>query len=144
MTYGDVYEYLIQVRLIDKRIWLATVEHAELQSCLLPSAVTYDKDVVQACSSADGKLIDIAGRVLELEKRIKRLKTKKAGLIVRIKHQISEIDDEDQQIVLTAFFLARQSMREIAEHTNRSVSGVYAIRRKGIQSMRVILEKQSV
>lgn len=139
MTYSEVYTYLMQVRLIDKRIWLAQIEHAEMESCLLPSAITYDKDVVQV--SPSDKMSDIAGRVLDMERKITWMKNRKATLIVQIRQQISEIDDEDQRIILSAFFLCRQSMRQIAENTNRSISGVYTIRRKAIQSMRIILER---
>ena len=142
MSYNDVYTYLMQVRLIDKRIWLAQIEHDEMQSCLLPSAITYDKDVVQ--TSPEDKMSSIAGKVIDMEKKIIRLKNRKAQLIITIKSQISEIEDEDQRIVLSAFFLCRQPMRQIAEYTNRSISGVYTIRRKAIQSMRVILAKESV
>lgn len=142
MTYNDVYTYLMQVRLIDKRIWLAEIEHAEMESCLLPSAITYDKDVVQV--SPSDKMSDIAGKVIDLERKISRLKTRKAHIIITIKAQISQLPDEDQRIVLTAFFLCKQPMRDIADKTNRSISGVYTIRRKAIQSMRVILEKESV
>lgn len=129
----------MQVRLIDKRIWLAEMEHAELQSCLLPSAITYDKDVVQ--TSPSDKMLDIAGKVIDLERKVARLKARKASLILTIKSQIGQLGDEDQRIILTAFFLARQPMSRIAEHTNRSISGVYAIRRKGIQAMRAVLDK---
>lgn len=142
MTYNEVYTYLMQVRLIDKRIWLAQIEHDEMQTCLLPSAITYDKDVVQ--TSPEDKMSSIAGKVIDMEKKIVRLRNRKAQLIITIKSQISEIEDEDQRIVLSAFFLCRQPMRQIAENTNRSISGVYTIRRKAIQSMRIILEKKSV
>ena len=142
MTYNEVYTYLMQVRLIDKRIWLAQIEHDEMQTCLLPSAITYDKDVVQ--TSPEDKMSGIAGKVFDMERKISRLKTQKAHLIITIKSQISQLPDEDQRIVLTAFFLCRQPMRQIAENTNRSISGVYTIRRKAIQSMRIILEKKSV
>ena len=137
MTYNEVYEHLIQVRLIDKRIWLAIVEHDELQSCLLPSAITYDKDIVQ--SSPEDKLLDIAGRVVDLERKIEQLKRKKAGLIVRTREEIGQLQDEDQRSILIAFFLGRQPMREIAANMDRSISGVYTIRRKGIQALRDIL-----
>ena len=139
MTYNEVYTYLMQVRLIDKRIWLAQIEHDEMQTCLLPSAITYDKDVVQ--TSPEDKMSSIAGKVIDMEKKIVRLRNRKAQLIITIKSQISEIEDEDQRIILSAFFLCRQSMRQIAENTNRSLSGVYTIRRKAIQSMRIILER---
>lgn len=142
MTYNDVYTYLMQVRLIDKRIWLAEIEHDEMQSCLLPSAITYDRDIVQ--TSPEDKLSDIAGKVMELEKKVNRLKERKASLIMQIRKEISQIPDEDQRIILSAFFLCRKSMNQIAKSTTRSISGVYAIRRKGIQSLRIILEKKSV
>ena len=132
----------MQVRLIDKRIWLAQIEHDEMQTCLLPSAITYDKDVVQ--TSPEDKMSSIAGKVFDMERKISRLKTRKAHMIITIKAQISQLQDEDQRIVLTAFFLCKQPMRDIADKTNRSISGVYTIRRKAIQSMRVILEKESV
>lgn len=140
MTYNEVYRHLMQVRLIDKRIWLTTVEHAELQSCLLPAAITYDKDIVQ--TSPEDKMADIAGKVVELEHKIRRLNSTKARLIVQIRNEIGQIEDEDQRVVLSAFFLAKQSMRDIADGTCRSISGVYTIRRKGILALRTILENK--
>lgn len=136
-TYEEMYEHLMLVRRIDRRIWIAQLERDNIQSCLLPSAITYDKDIVQ--SSPKDKMLDIAGRVIELEKKVERLKREKAGLIIRTHEEISLLQDEDQREILIAFFIGRQPMREIAANMDRSISGVYTIRRKGIQALRDLL-----
>ena len=133
MTYKDAYNHLMQVRFINKRIWLATVERDELQSCLLPSAIRYDKDPVQ--TSPSDKMGEIAAAVLQMDRRIRELQVEKARTFIGTRQEIDLLDDEDQREILKAFFLARQPMARIAEKQNRSLSGVYEIRRQGSRKL---------
>lgn len=58
MTITETYNYLLRVREQEWTIWRLTLQHDELQSCLLPAAIRYDKDVVQ--TSPEDKLSAIA------------------------------------------------------------------------------------
>ncbi|MBR3366699.1 MAG: hypothetical protein IKG66_02765, partial [Lachnospiraceae bacterium] len=85
-TYSEVYEHLMLVRRINRRIWIAQLEHDELQSCLLPKAITYDQDVVQ--TSPGDRMGDIAGEVLDMEKKLRALQRRKATAFVQIRREI--------------------------------------------------------
>lgn len=138
-TYSEVYEHLMLVRRINRRIWIAQLEHDELQSCLLPKAVTYDQDAVQ--TSPGDRMGDIAGEVLDMEKKLRALQRRKATAFVQIRREIDLLDNEDQRDILVAFFLARRPMHAIADAQHLSLSSVYRIRKDAIQNLRVLLAK---
>lgn len=138
-TYVEMYEHLMLVRRINRRIWIAQLERDELQSCLLPSAITYDKDAVQ--TSPGDRMGDIAGEVLDMEKKLQALQRRKATAFIQLRREIELLDNEDQRDILVAFFLAHRPMRAIADAQHLSLSSVYRIRKDAIQNLRVLLAK---
>ena len=71
----QAYEFLNSARVLHWQWLRVKAKHDELESCLLPGAIRYDRDKVQ--TSPD----DIMGRILaevnELEQRMEQLQVEK-------------------------------------------------------------------
>lgn len=122
-------EFLLQVRVLERTIWRKTMQHDELESCLLPAAIRYDKDVVQ--TSPEDKLADIAAAVIELEKEIRILKQRKAKLAWEIGSAIEQLEDDREKTILMAYYVGRVPMHEIAERIGYSIQHTYRLRKAG-------------
>ena len=72
MTVSEAYAYLNSIRKIENEIVKLQLQHDELQSCLLPKAITYDGDRVQ--TSPEDKMSELAGKVVDMEKQIAQLR----------------------------------------------------------------------
>lgn len=130
MTIKETYEYLNQIRALDLSIRRLTLWHDELESCLLPGAVRYDKDVVQ--TSPEDKFSEIAAKVVDLEKEIRQLQLEKRRMIYTVGMAIEQLDDEAEKTVLSAFYVGRIPMIDIAEIVHYSLRRTYDIRRNAI------------
>ena len=132
--------YLMTVRRLERRIVRLTIQHDELQTCLLPSAVRYDKDIVQ--TSPEDKMSDVASAVLDLEKKIKVAKIQKADAIIQISKAIAVLPDDRERDILTAYYIGRSQMEQIASEVGYSLSHTYALRRKGVKYLSELLLKK--
>ena len=140
LSIQQVYDYLGRVRSLEQTIWRLCLQHDELQSCLLPAAIRYDKDKVQ--TSPEDKLSSVAASVLDLEKRIRMLKAQKAALIIEISSTIDQLTDERERVILSAFYVGRISIEKIANEIGYSPSYVYRLRRHGVRHLGEILGKR--
>ena len=137
MTITDTYNYLSRIRQQEWTIWRLTLQHDELQSCLLPSGIRYDKDVVQ--TSHEDKLSTITGAVIELEGRIQQLKHQKARLIMEVTAAIDQLPDDKESAVLTAYYVKRMTMEGVAEAIGNSTQHAYRIRKRAVSHLTAIL-----
>ena len=137
MTITDTYNYLSRIRQQEWTILRLTLQHDELQSCLLPSGIRYDKDVVQ--TSPEDKLSAIAGAVIELEGRIQQLKHQKARLIMEVTAAIDQLPDDKESAVLTAYYVKRMTMEGVAEAIGNSTQHAYRIRKRAVSHLTAIL-----
>lgn len=127
------HEYMMQVRRIELRIRRITLQIEELESSLLPQGIRYDKDKVQ--TSPEDTLYKIAGKISDLEKLRTQLVRERRLLLLEIQDALDRLDNENEQIVLEAYYLSRMSMREIAEMISYSVRQVYTFRKRGIEKI---------
>ena len=127
------HEYMMQVRRIELRIRRISLQIEELESSLLPQGIRYDKDKVQ--TSPEDTLSKIAGKIMELDKERTQLSRERALLLMEIQDALDRLDNENEQIVLEAYYLSRMSMREIAEMISYSVRQVYTFRKRGIEKI---------
>ena len=141
MTITETINYLMSVRSFELTIWRLSLQRDELQSCLLPAGIRYDKDVVQ--TSPEDKLSAIAGAVIELDQRIQELKQQKARLIMRITASIDRLPDSRERTILVAFYIGRKSVREISEIIAYSESHTYQLRRQGVRHLAEILTEDN-
>ena len=127
------HEYMMQVRRIELRIRRISLQIEELESSLLPQGIRYDKDKVQ--TSPEDTLSKIAGRISDLEKQRTQLVRERRLLLLEIQDALDRLDNEQEQIVLEAYYLSRMSMREIAEMISYSVRQAYTFRKRGIEKI---------
>jgi len=137
MTIAETYTFLKLPRRLEWEIRRLTYEHDELQASLLPSAIRYDKDVVQ--TSPEDAMPDVAGRVLELEKRIRDLNNRKLNTMLTITAAIDRMTDQREAAVLTAYYIRRIPMEKVAEQIKRSREHTYRLRKNGIRHLSEIL-----
>lgn len=140
MTKQETCDYLLRVRKLQRQIWLLCLRHDELQSCLLPAAIRYDKDVVQ--TSPEDKLSDVAAAVLDIEAKIRQLQHYKARAILEVSAIIDKIDNETERAILNAYYVGRISMKKISEEIGYSLSHTYNLRSHGIKSAGDILDER--
>lgn len=132
MTLTETYEYLQRPRKLELSIMRLSLQHDELQACLLPAAIRYDKDVVQ--TSPEDKLSEVAAAVLDLEKKIQRLRSQKARLLLEINAVIDKLDDKDA-VILTAYYVKRMTMSDVADIIDKSLQHTYRLRKKAVQHL---------
>ena len=130
MTIQETYEYLGCIRAIDRRIQRLTLWHDELESSLLPSGIRYDRDIVQ--TSPEDKFSEIASRVVDLEKEIRQLQLEKSRWIYSVGMAIEQLEDEAEKTVLSAFYIGRLPMTDVAELIHYGLSRTYDIRRNAV------------
>lgn len=129
----SAFEYLGTVRSIERKIRRLTLQRDELQACLLPAAIVYDKDVVQ--TSPEDKLSEIAAAVVDLDREIEALRQEKAHLIRTTSAAIDQLEDETEKLVLTEYFIARMTIRQISDDIHYSVGRTYGYYRAGLQNL---------
>lgn len=127
------HEYMMQVRRIELRIRRITLQIEELESCLLPQGIRYDKDKVQ--TSPEDTLSKVAAKILALEKLRTQLTRERALLLLEIQDALDQLESEQERIVLEAYYLSRMTMRDIAEMINYSIRSVYTFRKRGLEKL---------
>ena len=75
----QTYNYLNSVRVLHWRWLRLKARHDELESCLLPAAIRYDKDKVQ--TSPDDTISKIVAEIAELESQMNAVLLAKAERI---------------------------------------------------------------
>lgn len=143
MTVSETYKYLESVRRIETEIRKQQLKHDALQSCLLPKAITYDKDAVQ--TSPEDKMSEIAAEVADIEKTLRILTAAKYRTINDVTKSIAKLDSEDEQIVLLGYYIARRSIPDIAgEIIHYSERQTYRIKRRAVRNLANKLSQMSV
>lgn len=127
------YDYMMQVRRLDLQIRRIGLQIQELESCLLPQGIRYDKDKVQ--TSPEDQLSRIVAKASDLRRKQQRLIRKKGRLVIEISENIERLSDENEKTVLTAYFLSRMQMTDIAAMIGYSTRQTYNIRQKGLQKI---------
>ena len=127
------HEYMRQVRQIELRIRRLTLQIEELESCLLPQGIRYDRDKVQ--TSPEDTLSRITGKIMELEKERTQLSRERALLLLEIQDALDQLESEPERIVLEAYYLSRMSMREISDMIGYSIRQAYRLRTAGLQKL---------
>ncbi len=141
MTTREAYDFLNSVRRTEIAILKLQLQHDELQSCLLPKAITYDGDRVQ--TTPEDKMSEIAGQVLDMEKEIAQLKRRKAKLIIEINAAIAKLENDVEQMILLGFYVGRLPAVRVAELVHYSVRGVYKVKRRAVSHLAEVCTKCS-
>lgn len=130
MTTREAYDFLNSVRRTEIAILKLQLQHDELQSCLLPKAITYDGDKVQ--TTPEDRMSEIAAQVADMEKQITALKCRKAKLIIEINAAIAKLDSDVEQMILLGFYVGRLPAVRVAELIHYSIPGLYKAKRRAV------------
>lgn len=125
----DAYEFLNSARVLHWQWLRIKAKHDELESCLLPAAIRYDKDKVQ--TSPDDAISRILAEVNDLEKEMDRLQLLKAQRIEEIYKAINELPSNEERTVLMMRFISRIPVREIANAMGYAEPTIYKFMNQG-------------
>ena len=122
------YEFLNSARVLHWQWLRLKAKHDELESCLLPAAIRYDKDKVQ--SSPDDQMSKICAEIHELELEMAKVQRKKFIQIEKIEKAVNALADEERT-ALTMRYINRVSVSAIAEAMGYSEQRIYQFMDKG-------------
>ena len=122
------YEFLNSARVLHWQWLRLKSKHDELETCLLPAAIRYDKDKVQ--TSPDDQMSKICVEIHELELEMARVQRRKYTQIEKIERAINDLPDEERT-ALTMRYINRKSVTEIAEKMGYSEQRIYQFMDKG-------------
>lgn len=125
----QAYDFLNSARVIHWQWLRAKAKHDELESCLLPAAIRYDKDKVQ--TSPEDKMSEICAEIAELQKLMNSLQVAKSNRIKEIDKAISSLSSEEERTVLTMRFINRIPVKDIAEAMGYAEPTIYKFLNQG-------------
>lgn len=129
----EVYAFLNSVRTYDLQIMRLTAQKRQLEMCLLPSGIRYDKDKVQ--TSPEDQLSKICADINRIDIKIAEIAIKKAEKILEIEKVINKLPEEEYKTVLTLCYIDHVSIQKIASMLGYSSDWVYKKRRKAIEEI---------
>lgn len=133
MDVTQVWYRLYRVRSLEQQIQRKLMTKAELESCLYPGGIRYDRSKVK--SEPNDKLFRITAQLMEIDTDIKNLKRRKAAAVQQTADTIELLEDETEKMVLTGFFVARMSIPEIAEMIHYSPRRTYYFRKSALDHL---------
>ena len=122
------YDFLNSARVLHWQYLRLKAKHDELETCLLPAAIRYDKDKVQ--TSPDDQMSKICAEIHELELEMTKVQRKKFIQIEKIEKAVNALADEERT-ALTMRYINRVSVSAIAEAMGYSEQRIYQFMDKG-------------
>lgn len=124
----QAYEFLNSARVLHWHWLRLKAKHDELETCLLPAAIRYDKDKVQ--SSPDDQMSKICAEIHELELEMAKVQRKKFVQVEKILRAVDDLADEERT-ALTMRYINRVPVSAIAEAMGYSEQRIYQFMDKG-------------
>ena len=123
------YSFLNSARVLHLEWLRLKAKHDELESCLLPAAIRYDKDKVQ--TSPEDPMSKIIAQVIELESEMKRVQFNKSRQINKIDKAISSLESAEERTALTMRYINRVAVTDIADAMGYSEKRIYQFMDRG-------------
>lgn len=123
------YTYLNSVRVLHWQWLRLKAKHDELETCLLPAAIRYDKDKVQ--TSPDDTISKIVAEITDLEKKMAEIQYNKSVRIEEIAWAINALESEEERTALTMRYINRKPVTEIADSMGYSIKRIYQFMDQG-------------
>lgn len=123
------YVFLNSARVLHWEWLRLKAKHDELESCLLPAAIRYDKDKVQ--TSPEDAMSKIVAEVTELEKEMNRVQLRKSQQIAKIDKAISALSSAEERTALTMRYINRIPVTDIADAMGYSEQRIYQFMDRG-------------
>lgn len=133
------YSFLNSARVLHFEWLRLKAKRDELESCLLPAAIRYDKDKVQ--TSPNDQMSEIVSRVIELENEMQEIQYNKSMQIAKIDEAISKLESVEERTALSMRYINRVSVSDIAEAMGYSEKRIYQFMDRGGAEIAKTLEK---
>lgn len=133
MTINETYDFLWQPKNIALRIKQLVIVKQELEACMLPSGISYEKDKVQ--TTPEDQMAKIGAEIYDIEQEIVALTEERKKAIIAIYQAVQSLEVEDEKTLIIGFFIARQRMRDLAPSISYSRSQGYEIMKRGIRNL---------
>lgn len=125
----QAYDFLNSARVLHWNWLRLKAKHDELESCLLPAAIRYDKDKIQ--TSPEDAMSKIAAEVFDLEKQMAILQRRKAEQVERIDKALKALESDEERTALTMRYINRVPVPDIAKEMGYSIQRIYQFMDKG-------------
>ena len=125
----QVYDFLNSARVLHWQWLRLKSKHDELELCLLPSAIRYDRDKVQ--TSPEDPMAKIVGELNSLEIKMAQIQYDKAQRIEEIYKAINSLDSNEERTALAMRYINRKPVTEIAEAMGYAEPTIYKFMNQG-------------
>lgn len=125
----EAYNFLNSARVLHWQWLRLKAKHDELESCLLPAAIRYDKDKVM--TSPEDQMSKIVAEVNELEKEMNELQVKKSKQIQLIDNALNSLESAEERTALTMRYINRIPVSVIADAMGYSEQRIYQFMNQG-------------
>ena len=129
----EAYVFLNSARVLHYQYLRLKAKRDELESCLLPGAIRYDKDKVQR--SPEDPMSKIISEINELENEMARVQHNKQIQVEKIYKAISRLESEEEKTSLTMRYVSRIPVKKIAEEMGYSETTIYRFMNQGAEKM---------
>lgn len=127
----QVYQFLNSARVLHWQWLRLKAKHDELESCLLPAAIRYDRDKVQ--TSPDDPMSKIMAELNALETKMAVIQQAKAKRIEEIYREINSLESDEERTALTMRYINRSPVKEIAEAMGYAEPTIYKFMNQGAE-----------
>lgn len=134
----EAYVFLNSARVLHYQYLRLKAKRDELESCLLPGAIRYDKDKVQR--SPEDPMSKIISEINELENEMAKVQHNKQIQIEKICIVISRLESEEEKTSLTMRYVNRIPVKKIAEEMGYSEPTIYRFMTQGAENMIKIIK----
>ena len=125
----QAYIFLNSARVLHWEWLRLKAKHDELESCLLPAAIRYDKDKVQ--TSPEDPMAKVVAEINELEIEMNKIQLKKSKQIAKIDKAISTLASDEERTALTMRYINRIPVTDIADAMGYSIKRIYQFMDQG-------------
>ena len=143
MTTKEAFEYLGQIRRVEREMQRLELAIQQASFSLLPGAIRYDKERVN--TSPDDMMTKTYAEIDEMERELKANYKRKTEYLKEIYGTIERImpeETESQQIeknIVTMYFVGRKSIQEISDELNYSTRHTYRLRNRGVKTFAEVM-----
>lgn len=127
----QAYEFLNSARVLHWRWLRLKAKHDELESCLLPAGIRYDKDKIQ--TSPEDTISKIVAEINELEHKMNAVQVAKCERIEEIDKALHALPSDEARTALTMRFINRIPVTEIASQMGYAEPTIYKFMNQGAE-----------
>lgn len=125
----QAYEFLNSARVLHWQWLRLKAKHDELETCLLPSGIRYDRDKIQ--TTPDDQMSKLVSEIMELEKEMARVQVCKSNQITKIEEAVNSLESVEQRTALTMRYINRIPVTRIADEMGYAEPTIYKFMNQG-------------